>query len=614
MGFFSKNKSKIKKQLKKSGKKSELPERRISYEDYLGQKNKDTEVGRTGKIDSEWCKKANEKLQMYANDKAFHDERVVENNEWWMHRHWQIIKSLTLDTKKEEPEPTTAYLFNSMCNKHADAMDAFPESVFLPRSKDDEKVASELNSVVSAIKEECKYLKVYSKKWWDKIISGTGISGTFWDFHKNGGAGGIEIRRISILNLFYKGKIDDIQKSPYVFEAEMVDREELLSEYPFLKEAKVSASFQPKAFKSENTKSDYDEVTVIHAWYKRGGKLHYCKYCNETVIYASENDPRFKDNGYYFHGEYPYHVDPLYPVQDDVAGMGYVDIFKSCQMYIDKLEQAMLLNACANARPRVLASRSAGLNEDEFCDVRKTVVEVDSLNERNIMPLSTSQLGSAHFNMLDHKIMELKETSSNRDFSQGSTASGVTSGAAIHALQEAGSKTSRDIIDMSYQVENEQDAQIVNLIRQFMALPQYYRIVGEDNQVEYKAFDNRELLPREVQSESGEIYYKLPIFDIKIKAQKKSPFSTMEENERIMMMFNYGMFSPERTDEAVAAIEGMTFEGKEEMLIKIRENGTMRDVIMQMQQKIVALESQLGIIEGGMGVPGGAPVPGEVAA
>ena len=572
---------------------SDVP-KTMPYGEYLANSRKGTSVGREGEIDSEWCKKANEKLILYANDKREQDERVKETNEWYMHRHWKIIKALTLDTK-DEPEPTTAYLFNSMCNKHADAMDTYPETVCLARSRDDEKVASELSAVIPAMKEDCKYLKVYSRKWWDKIICGTGVTGAFWDFHKNGGAGGVEIRRISILNLFYKSNIEDIQKSPYVFEVELVEREQLIEEYPFLKDAKISDSFRPVQFESDNTNTGYDEVTVIHAWYKKSGKLHYCKYCNEVVIYASENDPRFKGNGYYFHGEYPFHVDVLYPVQDHIAGMGYVDIFKSCQMYIDKLEQAMLVNTISNARPRAAVSEQAGVNEDEFCDIRKPLVHVDNLNERTFVPLQTSQLGGAHFNMLDHKIMEMKETSANRDFAQGSTAAGVTSGAAIHALQEAGNKTSRDIIDMSYQIENGQDAQIINLIRQFMALPQYYRIIGEENQVEYKAFDNTQLLPREMQNANGEIYYKLPVFDIKIKAQKKSPFSTMEENERCMAMFASGMFNPDLAPQAITAIEGMTFEGKEEMLVKIRKNGDMQQLLMAMQQKIMQYESMLGI-------------------
>lgn len=574
---------------------------RASYEDYIDKMKVKEDVGREGIIDRDWCKKANERLLRYANDKRPQDERVKETNEWYMRRHWRIVKALTIDTK-DEPEPTTAYLFNSMVNKHADAMDMYPESVFLPRSKDDEKVASQLCSVIPAMKEDCKYLKVYSRKWWDKLITGTGVTGDFWDFHKNGGAGGLEVRRISILNLFYKSNIEDIQKSPYVFEVELVEKEQLVDEYPFLKDEKISDSFRPVQFESDTTNIGYDEVTVIHAWYKKNGKVHYCKYCNEIVIYASENDPRFMNNGFYFHGEYPFHIDVLYPIQDHVAGMGYVDIFKSCQMYIDKLEQAMLLNTISNARPRAAVSESAGVNEDEFCDVRKPLVHVDNLNERTFVPLQTSQLGGAHFNMLDHKIQELKETSANKDFNQGSTAAGVNSGAAIRALQESGNKPSRDMINMSYQIENEQDAQILNLIRQFMALPQYYRIVGEENQIEYKAFDNTELLPREMQNENGEIYYKLPIFDIKVKAQRKSPFSTLEQNERIMSMFSCGMFNPDLAPQAIAAIEGMTFEGKEEMLVRIRKNGDMQQLLMAMQQKIMQYESLLGI---GQGAPAG---------
>ena len=44
-------------------------------------------------------------------------------------------------------------------------------------------------------------------------------------------------------------------------------------------------------------------------------------------------------------------------------------------------------------------------------------------------------------NVLEMKIDELKETSSNRDVSQGSSSGGVTAAAAIAALQEAGNKT-----------------------------------------------------------------------------------------------------------------------------------------------------------------------------
>lgn len=34
-------------------------------------------------------------------------------------------------------EPTSAWLFNAIVSKHADAMDSFPEAVILPRSEAD---------------------------------------------------------------------------------------------------------------------------------------------------------------------------------------------------------------------------------------------------------------------------------------------------------------------------------------------------------------------------------------------------------------------------------------------------------------------------------------------
>ena len=72
---------------------------------------------------------------------------------------------------------------------------------------------------------------------------------------------------------------------------------------------------------------------------------------------------------------------------------------------------------------------------------------VDTTRLRQIDP---PQLSNYVIEMRNAKIEELKETSGNRDFSQGSTTSGVTAASAIAALQEAGSKLSRDMIKGSY--------------------------------------------------------------------------------------------------------------------------------------------------------------------
>ena len=51
--------------------------------------------------------------------------------------------------------------------------------------------------------------------------------------------------------------------------------------------------------------------------------LHYCKFCNGVVLYASQNDPTLAESGLYDHGQYPFVFDPLFVEEDSPAGFGY---------------------------------------------------------------------------------------------------------------------------------------------------------------------------------------------------------------------------------------------------------------------------------------------------
>ena len=59
---------------------------------------------------------------------------------------------------------------------------------------------------------------------------------------------------------------------------------------------------------------------------------------------------------------------------------------------------------------------------------------------------SRSRPGEAYLAALNRKGGGIEEVSGNRDFTQGGTAGGVTAASAIAALQEAGSKLSRDML------------------------------------------------------------------------------------------------------------------------------------------------------------------------
>lgn len=181
------------------------------------------------KIGKEQVRKARQTLAKYKEGKAVLDKRIVSNEQWWKLRHWGEIGYDKDDTR---PMPASAWLFNSLANKHADAMDNIPEPAVLPREKSDEEVAKQLSLILPAILERCGYEKLYSDGWWYKLKNGSMCTAVVWDPDADGGMGDIAIRNVDILNLFWEPGIKDIEESANLFYVTLVDRERLNLMYP----------------------------------------------------------------------------------------------------------------------------------------------------------------------------------------------------------------------------------------------------------------------------------------------------------------------------------------------------------------------------------------------
>ena len=179
-----------------------------------------------------------------------------------------------------------------------------------------------------------------------------------------------------------------------------------------------------------------------------------------------------------------------------------------------------------------------------------------------------------YLGILNGKIDELKETSGNRDFSQGGVSSGVTAASAIAALQEAGSKLTRDMVKGGYRAFADLNKLAVELVRQFYDEPRFFRILGSNGNEEFIAYDNTEIRVRNQGVEFGvEIGNRKPIFDIKVSAEKASPFSKISQNELALQLYNSGFFNPEMRTQALIAIGMMDFEGKENVISRISGGG-----------------------------------------
>ena len=563
-----------------------------------------------GVIGESEIKEAMDILLEYKDKKADLEEKLRTNEEFWKMNHWKVMYSQQNKQDDKRIKPKSAWLVNTIINKHADAMDNFPEPNILPRSQDDEETAKALSKIIPVILEQNDYEETYSKCAWDKNKNGSSCTGIFWNNDKSNGLGDIDVKEIDLMRLYWKSGIEDIQESPNVFYVQMMDNDEIKKRYPDLKEAhSTNAITALDAYHYGEPVDTSDMSPVIDWYYKKRVRfsdeqgipqmktiLHFCKFCNGEVIYASENDPEYAENGWYSHGQYPFVIDTLYPIKASLVGMGFIDLVADDQIYTDKLQQAILENAIANARPRSAVRTDAGLNEEEYLDEDNPIVHFEgNLGEDAFRQISVSPLASIYQSVYLQKIQEMKDTSGNTASSQGQ-ASSVTSASGIASLQEAAGKLSRDSSNASYRSFRKVVYQIIELMRQFYTETRCFRITGDDGKMTYTDFDNRGLQPQSqgqimAQDADGNRYgidlgNRLPIMDIQVKPQKKSAYSKETQNQTALSLYGQGFFAPNNADAALACLNMMDFDGIEDVKNTIAANGQLYQQVMMLTQII----------------------------
>lgn len=547
-------------------------------------------MDKTKKIGTKEIQKAGEILRKYKEGKANLENRIIENEEYWKLNHWNQIQPKHMN--KNDPRPTSAWLFNSINNKHADAMDNYPEPNVLPREESDKGTAEILSEIIPVVLEHCDFESTYASAWWDKLKGGTAAYGVFWDNSLMNGLGDVNIKNIDLLNIFWEPGVKDLEESRNLFVVELIDNDLLKEQYPELTNKLTGGNtLSISEYVYDDTIDTTDKSAVVDWYYKKGSKLHYVKYVEDIVLYASEDDETYRERGYYDDGEYPIVLDVMFEEKGTPAGFGYIDIMKDPQMYIDKLDSSILKNAVLLSRPRYFIKDSANINEEEFADYAKDFVHVSgSLDDTGIRKIETEPIPANYMQVKADKIDELKETSGNNDFAQGTTASGVTAASAIAALQEAGSKTSRDMIKASYRAYTKICYKVIERIRQFYDDARSFRVVGQNNTETFMQVDNSMLQPQGGGMEFGlEIKGRLPVFDIKVRPQKSSPFSKIAQNELAKELYGMGVFNPEYADQAYVCLEMMDFEGKDTVLRKVQQNGLMAQRIAQMEQSMLMM-------------------------
>lgn len=571
-----------------------------------------------GRIGEKELDEAIATLTKYKQGKANLENRIVEDELWWELRHWEAIGRGKKQSGDIRVEPTSAWLFNAVVNKHADAMDNYPEPVVLPRERSDEQSAKVLGEVLPVIMETTGFQEVYSSNWYEKLKHGTGIYGVFWDPTKENGLGDISIQELDILKVFWEPGITDIQKSRNLFVTELMDVDMLEAEYPQYKGKLQGDAVDIKKYVYDDNVDTSDKAVVVDWYYKARTEqgrdiLHYCKFVGKTVLFATENDPRYAERGWYDHGRYPVVMDTLYPEKGTPIGFGYVSVCKDPQIYIDNLSGNILENAMMATKKRFFASSSVNVNLDQFMDWNEPIVDVEGeIADNRLKEIEVRPLDGIYVNVLDMKIEEMKETASNRDVNSGGVTGGAVAASAIVAQQEAGNKVSRDMIQASYSAHQKICELVIELIRQFYDEVRCFRITGDTaqgGQYSFVDFSNAGMKPQPNGiGMNGETLVRTPIYDLKIKAQKQNPFSRMEQNELAKELYSMGFFNPERAQEALPTLEMMEFEGVDKVREQVAQGQTLLNMCQQLMAQVQQLTSMVQMGPMGMGMQ---PMPGE---
>lgn len=556
------------------------------------------------KITEETLRRGDEILRKYKSGKRTLEDKIVKNERWWKMRHWEMISN---KDNEGDPKPASGWLFNTIISKHADYMDSYPTADILPREEGDVEEAKRLSSIIPVVLQQNEYRQIYSTEAWYKLKHGTGVYGIFWDNSKLNGLGDIQIESMDILSMFWEPGVTDIQESKNFFTVELVDNEVLREAYPQVGDrlSKSSDTLVKKYWHDDNI--DTTNKSAVIDWYYHknvNGKktLQYIKYTNDIVLYATEDDPQLAERGLYDHAQYPFVFDVLFPEVDMPCGFGFVDVCKNAQTTIDVYNNCFEKNVQFASMPRYICRNDGGINEEEFSNPSNLLVHTNgNLGDDSIKPIVSPVLvNSNYLNLLDSKVNEMKETAGNRDATTGGTQSGVTAASAIAAMQESAGKTSRDQISSSYDAYKKVVGLVIELIRQFYDMPRQFRILGERGEQEFVTYTNAGIQPQYQGNDFGvDMGYRLPVFDVEVKAEKENAYTQLSQNELALDFYNRGFFNPQYADQALACIDMMEFKGKNMMVDKIKENGGLYQQLVQTQQSLLQMAEMVDQMSGG---------------
>lgn len=380
-------------------------------------------------------------------DNAYSQERArMERNEkLYLGKHWDVQKK---PGDPNAPQPVTPIVFSTIENIKADLMQKVPTVTLKPENSTDKNLAYALTKVCVQDLELNDWDNQYSMLIDDLLRYGWNVMEIGFDSYALDGRGCAYNRRVAPFAFMCDPDAENPQDGRACFKFGTRSKEWFRRHYPKQYENIAYRTTIDRKYKPESgivTRSvASNTATIIEAWVKyfdtetEETSVHMVKLSGPVVLECSAE---VKPEGYYKHGQFPFVITPLYPVNGTPWGVGIPDLHEAAQLYSDKLDQILMKNAYLASHNKLLITGASGFDAEDLADWTKDVHEGEQINGQ-VQWFSTPPLPSYLLTYLKDKQASIKQESGANDQARGQTSGGVTAASAINALQIMATKRS----------------------------------------------------------------------------------------------------------------------------------------------------------------------------
>ena len=515
--------------------------------------------------------------RIYALFDCFYDQLSEE--------HEQMRRARMLRARRPDEQSRTAPTGNTLgsCvdNMIADQMDNLPEAVMLPEREETARSAEEMDDVVSFVLYRAGWPGKYQTLMEDAIVTGTGVAQVFWDEDMEDGEGMVNVLAWHPEDFYPDPMYEDMQDGRGCFKATRTSVAWVEQHYPQAKGYVTGDEYAKEEADDRQTPEGDTRVTLLEFWYKqydaatKRTHVHMAQVAGRALLFSTETGygaERTYPEGLYAHGEYPF---VLYKYRDawrKPFGTGLIHDYYDTQTAIDRYAKYIDDNARESSVQRHFIRRGSGVNPDDVADMRKTIIEWEGNDIREVMQtVQAAPINGQVYEMMRYLADTMKQDCGQNQFTRGEGGLNVTAGTAIHYLQEAGGKITRWHSERFKDAFRKMVEQILWVLSEYMEPGRKMRIIGGWNSaggmreriIELVAPDRRGgALPR-------------PAYTVRVQVQRGNPNQIQSDNEFLMQAVKIcaDAGTPLPPETVIRLMEG--YRSKEGVLRAIRENGSL---------------------------------------